>query len=339
VLVTGLVTDPRFRLHDPGPGHPERPERLLVLEELLATEAFRSLPRIAPRLAEEDEIERVHDRMHVRAIAASEGRACTRYDPDTAASARSFEVARLAAGAAIELADAILDGSVANGFAALRPPGHHAERDRPMGFCLFNNVAIAARHLRVRRGLERVLVLDWDVHHGNGTQHTFYGDPSVMYVSLHQYPFYPGTGGADEIGAGEGTGYTVNVPMPAGCGDAIYRAAFRDLILPIARSFDPEFVLVSAGFDAHRDDPLASMALSAQAFADMTDALVALADECCDGRIMLLLEGGYSLEALRDSVRVVLEHLGTPRTFDADDGDLTSWGRAACEALSGYWKI
>jgi len=310
-----------------------------VLEELFATEAFRSLPRIAPRLAEEAEIERVHDRMHVRAIAASEGRACTRYDPDTAASARSFEAAKLAAGASIDLADAILDGAVNNGFAALRPPGHHAERDRPMGFCLFNNVAIAARHLCVERGLERVLVLDWDVHHGNGTQHTFYGDPSVMYVSLHQYPFYPGTGSADEIGAGDGVGFTVNVPMPAGCGDATYRAAFRDLILPIARSFDPQFVLVSAGFDAHRDDPLASMALSAEAFGDMTDALVALADECCDGRIMCLLEGGYSLEALRDSVKLVLEHLASPGEFAAEDGELTPWGRVARELLAAYWKI
>jgi acetoin utilization deacetylase AcuC-like enzyme len=339
---TGLVVDPRFREHDPGAHHPERPERLKVLEELFAGAPYASLPRIAPRPALEEEIARVHDRAQIRSVAASAGKPVTHFDADTSASAKSFDAALLAAGAAIEMADAILDGSLNNGFAALRPPGHHAERDRAMGFCFFNNVAVVARHLRDKRRLGRVLVLDWDVHHGNGTQHTFWGDASVMYVSLHQFPFYPGTGNANEIGYGEGAGYTVNLPMRAGWGPEEYLAAFRDVVVPIARRFAPEFVLVSAGFDAHHADPLASMELDPAAFAAMTDAVSAIADESADGRVLLLLEGGYSLEALRDSVAAVVERLRDPRDPAAlgdGGGELTSWGEASRTALRAYWDI
>jgi acetoin utilization deacetylase AcuC-like enzyme len=258
VRTSGLVTDRRFREHNPGSHHPERAERLVVLDELFGSAPLSDLPRIAPRLAREQEIARVHEPDLLRAVAASAGKPRTQYDADTAASAGSFEAALLAAGGAIELVDAVCDGTVANGFAALRPPGHHAERDRAMGFCFFNNVAVAARHLQAERGRERILILDWDVHHGNGTQHAFYADPSVLYVSLHQFPFYPGTGSFDEIGAGAGAGFTVNLPMRAGWGPAEYAAAFRDVIVPVALRFDPDFVLVSAGFDAHRDDPLTS---------------------------------------------------------------------------------
>jgi acetoin utilization deacetylase AcuC-like enzyme len=335
----GLVTDPRFRAHDPGPHHPECPERLEVLESLFASGDLRDVPRVPARAATEEELTRVHLPALVRMVAASAGREHTRYDADTSASAGTFEAACLAAGGAIELVDAVLDGELDCGFAALRPPGHHAEADRPMGFCFFNNVAVVAEHLRRGRGLERILILDWDVHHGNGTQHSFYDDPGVVYASLHQYPFYPGTGGAEEIGRGAGAGFTVNMPMPAGAGHDDYMAAFRELLLPVAHQFDPQFVLVSAGFDAHRDDPLASIELTEASFAAMTDALVGLADEHCRGRMALLLEGGYSLDALRDSVRATLDALRAPRHFEAAQGSLTAWGRAARSALAAYWNI
>jgi acetoin utilization deacetylase AcuC-like enzyme len=336
---TGLVTDRRFQQHEPGPHHPERPERLQVLDELFASAAYRDLPRIDARPAREEELARVHEAAHLRAVAASAGKPLTRYDADTSASAGSFEAALLAAGAAIELADAVCARDVSNGFAALRPPGHHAERDRPMGFCLFNNVAVVARHLQAERGRKRILVLDWDVHHGNGTQHTFYDDPSVMYVSLHQFPFYPGTGNFDEIGVGSGLGYTVNLPMRAGSGPGEYAAAFRDVVVPTALRFDPDFVLVSAGFDAHLEDPLAMMSLDSAAFATMTDAMVEIADGCCGGDIVLLLEGGYSLEALRESVDAVLQRLARPQPFAAPAAELSPWSEAARKTLAPYWKI
>lgn len=335
----GIVADPRFRDHDPGAHHPECPERLEVLDEVFAAPDLAAAVRAATRPANEEELGRVHTPAHLRAVAASAERQVTRYDPDTAASPRTFEAARYAAGSAIELADAVYAGDLECGFAALRPPGHHAEADRPMGFCFFNNVAVVAEHLRARRGLDRILVVDWDVHHGNGTQHSFYADEGVMYASLHQYPFYPGTGGAEEIGSGTGAGTTVNVPMPAGSGHDDYMAAFRDLLLPVAQEFRPQFVLVSAGFDAHRDDPLAAVELDENSFAAMTHALTGLAAEHCDGRIVLLLEGGYSLIALARSVRATLDALRSPQRFEASAGELNAWGRSAKQALSAHWKI
>jgi acetoin utilization deacetylase AcuC-like enzyme len=334
---TGLLADRRFLAHDTGRRHPESPERVAALCDLFDGEGFRDFVRLDPRPATEDELRRVHGHDHVAGVAASAGRAHTQFDADTPASAGSFEAALLAAGGAVAMADAVMDGDIDNGFAALRPPGHHAEADRPMGFCLFNNVAVVARHLTAARGLRRVLVLDWDVHHGNGTQHSFYDAADVLYVSTHQYPFYPGTGAAGEIGVGAGSGFTVNVPMPAGAGDPEYLAAFRDLVLPIANEFAPEFVLVSAGFDAHRMDPLASIELGTAAFAAMTDAMVEVADRSADGRLLLLLEGGYDLAALVDSVSTSVAHLREPGVFAAPDGELTPWGRISRSALSPYW--
>jgi len=336
---TGLVVDPRFRLHDPGAHHPECPDRVRVLEELFEGPEYADLPRIAAREADQEEIARVHEQELVRSVAASRGKPVTHFDADTSASAGSFEAALLAAGSAMELADAVCDGAVHNGFAALRPPGHHAERNRPMGFCFFNNVAVLARHLQARRGRRRILIVDWDVHHGNGTQHSFWDDPSVMYASLHQFPFYPGTGNVDEIGGGGGAGYTVNLPMRAGCGPAEYGAAFRDVIVPIATRFRPDFVLVSAGFDAHRDDPLASMSLDRAAFASMTDAVTGIADECCNGNLVMLLEGGYSLEALRESVAAVVERLRFPGAFTDERAEMTAWSEASRQVLRRYWDI
>jgi acetoin utilization deacetylase AcuC-like enzyme len=281
----------------------------------------------------------VHSRAHVAAVAASAGRALTHFDADTAACARSFEAASLAAGTAVEVADAIVDGGIERGFAAVRPPGHHAESDRAMGFCFFNNAAVVARHLTAVRGLSKVLILDWDVHHGNGTQQIFYDDADVMYVSLHQYPFYPGTGSVDEVGRAKGEGFTANLPMPAGAGDDDYMAAMRDVIIPLAMQFDPEFVLVSAGFDAHKDDPLASIDLTTDAFARMSEALNEVAERCCRGRLMMLLEGGYNLQALRDCTATVCRTLIDPRPFGPSPARLSAWSEQSLRTLRAYWKI
>ena len=230
-------------------------------------------------------------------------------DPDTFVSAASYDVALLAAGGCVDLALRVARGAARAGFAAVRPPGHHAEGDRAMGFCLFNNAAIAARAVQREAGVERVLVLDWDVHHGNGTQHTFETDPSVLYVSTHQYPFYPGTGAAGEIGIGRGEGATLNVPMPAGCGDAEYIGVFQRVIAPAARAFRPDYWIVSCGFDAHEDDPLAAMRVTQSGYAALTAIVRALADELSGGRMLFVLEGGYSLRGLREGVDALLAGL------------------------------
>jgi acetoin utilization deacetylase AcuC-like enzyme len=297
----GLVEDPRFREHRGPAGHPERPERLLAVAEAL--EPHRpALRTIAPRAAEDDELLRIHGRGHLARVADAARRAPTHLDADTFLSPASLEVARLAAGGTVDLARAVVQRKVHAGLAAVRPPGHHAEAGRAMGFCLFNNVAVAARALQADEGVERVLILDWDVHHGNGTQHSFEDDPSVLYFSTHQFPYYPGTGAASEAGSGRGAGATVNVPMPAGCGDAEYVGVFQRVLVPVVRAFAPDVMLVSAGFDAHRDDPLAAMEVSASGFAAMAAIVRTVADECCQGRLLFVLEGGYAASGLREGV-------------------------------------
>jgi acetoin utilization deacetylase AcuC-like enzyme len=296
-----VAQDPRFREHRAPPGHPERAERLEAVARAVAEQAGR-LDGWSPRPASDEEILRVHTREHLARVTEAARQAPARLDPDTFVSSASAEVARLAAGTVVELALAIARGTPAGGLVAVRPPGHHAEAARAMGFCLYNHVAIAVRALQAQARLERVLVLDWDVHHGNGTQHTFERDPSVLYLSTHQYPYYPGTGAATEAGLGPGEGTTVNVPLPAGCGDTEYVGA-------LARSFRPEFLLVSCGFDAHRDDPLASMEVSGDGFAAMADTVRALADETCGGRLLFVLEGGYALSGLYEGTRAVLDAL------------------------------
>ena len=307
---TAVVLDRRYEAHDPGPGHPESPQRIRAIADALANYRREGLVELEPRLATTDEIALNHGAEHIERVVATAGRAFSAFDADTPTSARSYETARLAAGGYLALLDAIVARDADNGFAFVRPPGHHAEANRAMGFCLFNNVAIGARHLRARHGLGRILIVDWDVHHGNGTQRSFYDDPDVLYVSTHQYPFYPGTGAATEVGAGEGRGRTVNVPFPAGCGDDEYVAAFADIIVPIATQFRPEFVLISAGFDAHRRDPLAGMQMTEAGFRALTRALLRVAREHAGGRVAAVLEGGYDLQALGASVTAVLDELG-----------------------------
>ncbi len=305
---TGIVIDPRFEQHLTGAGHPERPARIAAL--LLA---LRNLPdgfaAIEPRHASGDEIALVHSPAYVEEVAASAFYDRFAFDPDTQVSAGSFDTARLAAGALLALLDAIMARQIDNGFAFVRPPGHHAERHRAMGFCLFNNVAIGAEYLRRRYGFERILILDWDVHHGNGTQHMFERDAGVLYMSTHEFPFYPGTGAADEVGEGSGEGYTVNVPLPGGCGDGEYYEMFQRVVEPIAHQYKPQFVLISAGFDAHARDPLGGMQLSTQAYGWMTTALLRVAQEHAGGRCAAILEGGYDLETLCSSSLAVLDEL------------------------------
>lgn len=289
----GLLTDAVFREHDAGPGHPEHAGRLdAVLRGLKEAGLDRSLVPVAPRPATREELRRVHAAAHVDLVAGTAGRR-VRLDPDTATSPRSHEAALLAAGAVVEAVDRVLDARLDRAFCAVRPPGHHATRSRAMGFCLYNNVAVGAA-AALARGLDRVAVLDFDVHHGNGTQDVFEEDPRVLFVSSHQYPFYPGTGGLDEVGEGPGRGFTVNLPMPAGCGDEEYARVYRDVVGPVVRSFDPQLVLVSAGFDIARGDPLASMQVTSAGFEVLAEACVAAASGAAAGRVVAVLEGGYS---------------------------------------------
>ncbi|MGR8920509.1 MAG: histone deacetylase family protein [Gammaproteobacteria bacterium] len=309
-MPTGLIYDERFRNHDTGPHHPERPERMDAAIASLREAAWHGeLVELAARDADLSVIETTHSLDYIRrAESACEDRAPFLDTTDVTISADSWDVAVLAAGTPLVLADAMVDGRIDNGFALLRPPGHHAEREMAMGFCLFNNIAILARYLQATHGMDKIAILDWDVHHGNGTQHSFEEDPSVLYVSLHQYPYYPGTGSASEDGRGRGRGATLNVPMPAGATDTAYERAFMEQVLPALDGFKPECVLISAGFDAHADDPLADVQLSTSMYGWMSLRMLEVADQHADGRLLSVLEGGYHLERLADCVR---EHVGT----------------------------
>ena len=302
----GIVRDERYLLHDMGP-HPESPDRLRVIYQTLGEKEMEGLfVEIPPRAAAREEIEMVHAPTYVERVAETAGKPHVRLDPDTSTCSASYEAAIWAAGGLLEAIDAVVAGNVDSAFALVRPPGHHAEEARAMGFCLFNNIAIGARHARKRHGLDRILIVDWDLHHGNGTQNAFYHESEVLYFSTHQYPFYPGTGAANEIGLKTGAGYTVNVPLSTGGGDSEYANIFTHILAPIARAYQPHLVLVSAGFDTHHNDPLGGMRMTAEGFARLTSILKDIARSTCSGRVVMTLEGGYDLTALRDSVRAVL---------------------------------
>jgi acetoin utilization deacetylase AcuC-like enzyme len=338
---TGVVIDPRYLAHDTGAGHPECPERIAVLLPLVDAAGL-GLTALTPRPASGDELALVHDGAYVEEVAATQQKAWFAFDADTPTSPQSYATACLAAGGFLALLDAIMNGAVDNGFAFVRPPGHHAERHRAMGFCLFNNVAVGAEYLRRRYGLQRILIVDWDLHHGNGTQHMFESDPGVLYVSAHQYPYYPGTGAADEVGRGEGEGYTVNLAFPAGFGDAEYRTAFTRIIEPIARQYAPQFVLISAGFDAHVRDPLGGMQLTEAGFTAMTRTLLEIAREHAAGRCAAILEGGYDLTAIRGSAATVLQELRGADRLPLPL-QVSSRGDALLERVAAiqrrYWKL
>jgi len=304
---TGLIYHPDYLLHDTGGYHPESPLRLKAITgRLEETGLMRRLTVVRPdppRPDLSDWMGRVHPTVHLNRMERLQPETgIARIDADTVMSPQSFRVARLAVEGLLTAADGIVAGRLKNAFCAVRPPGHHAESSRAMGFCLLNNVAIAARYLQGRHGFKRIMIVDWDVHHGNGTQHIFEEDPTVFYFSIHQFPLYPGTGRADEHGRGAGEGYTLNCPLPPGKGDDDYIAVFEKSLRPAFEAFRPDFILISAGFDAHRDDPLANMRVTEDGFGEMTRMVMKWADIHSGGRILSCLEGGYNLDALARSV-------------------------------------
>ncbi len=294
------------------PGHPESPQRMLAIMDLLeSTNILSDISQVDINTTQIEQITRVHSEALIRRIRQTCERGGGHLDADTYTTADSFKLALDASGTTTILLDLVMESEARNGMALVRPPGHHAERDRVGGFCLFNNIAVAARQAQEVHGAERVLIVDIDVHHGNGTQDIFYDDPTVLYVSIHQfgYFFYPGTGAINEIGTGPGHGYTVNIPFPPGAGDQWYLAAFNDLIRPRVKVFSPDVVLVSAGFDAHWIDPLASAALTLGGYSNLTAKLIEMADDFCSGKILFVLEGGYHPIALSHGVLNTLYRL------------------------------
>jgi acetoin utilization deacetylase AcuC-like enzyme len=313
--MTGFVYSDLYLKHDTGEGHPERPGRLTAIVSKLKQDGLLArLVPLQPAPAALDWITTIHAPGYIERV-RNECRAGRGYvdTPDSPASTGSYDVALMAAGGLLVAVDAVMDGRVRNAFCAVRPPGHHALKNRAMGFCLFNNVAIAARYIQQKHKLARVLIVDWDVHHGNGTQAAFNEDPTVFYFSIHQSPFYPGTGGADETGAGRGLGTKLNVPLPAGCGDADYKKAFEEKLVPAAAAFKPDFVLVSAGFDAAQGDLLGRMKVTPDGYAALTRIVRGIAETYCGGRLVSTLEGGYDLGALAASAEAHLRVLMEPK--------------------------
>ena len=299
---------------------------------------------LEPRPATREELLRVHAERYLDVVAGTAGRA-VRLDPDTFTSPQSHEVGLLAAGAVLSAVDRILTRApdLTRAFAFVRPPGHHAERDRAMGFCLYNNAAIAAAHA-LQRGAERVAVVDYDVHHGNGTQWIFYEDPRVLYMSTHQFPFYPGTGDATQVGGGNGLGFTLNVPLEAGCNDADYWAVWRTVITPVLEQFGPDLIIVSAGFDAHERDPLAGMRMTAEGYARLTAELCAVSDRCCGGRLVLVTEGGYDRKALTECLELTVAVVAGERPAPPSIDEVPSWRTAEAIAAvraahAPYWRL
>jgi acetoin utilization deacetylase AcuC-like enzyme len=333
-----VVASPQFGAHVTPPGHPERIERAEVFDRVAAGWAARGGRSIEPRPATREELARVHNGEYLDEIEATAGRAAM-LDPDTFTSPQSQEVALLAAGAAIKAVDHALVAKEP-AFALVRPPGHHAERDRAMGFCLYNNVAVAAAH-GIARGLSRVAVVDIDVHHGNGTQWIFYDDARVLYVSTHQFPFYPGTGAAGEVGHAAGAGFTVNVPLEAGAGDADYSLVYHSIVRPVLEQFGPELVIVSAGFDAHERDPLASMRVTTSGYAAIVQSLRVSAG---GAGLVLVTEGGYDLQALAECLEASFTVLSETTLHDSEPASSDSAPRgeralaAVRAAQSAYWR-
>ncbi|HTM49788.1 MAG TPA: histone deacetylase [Bryobacteraceae bacterium] len=311
---TAILADPIYKEHWTGEGHPERPARFDVVVQALEREGFvKDAPRIRARLATEDEIALCHARKYIeiakRDVSHAPGTMST---GDTEIGPRSFEVALMAVGGALNAVDAVFAGKARNAFCAVRPPGHHATPNRGMGFCLFNNVAIAARYAQKKHGIDTALIVDWDVHHGNGTQDIFYTDGSVFYFSTHQSPWYPGTGDADETGEGKGKGRILNCPAAAGAGRKEILGAFQTRLMPVMRDFKPDMVFVSAGFDSRLGDPLGQFKLTDADFTDLTDVMLEIADSYAGGRLVSLLEGGYSLTGLGAGVAAHVAALRGP---------------------------
>jgi acetoin utilization deacetylase AcuC-like enzyme len=337
-----IVTSDRFADHVTPPGHPERIERAEAMQVVADRARAAGREIIEPRRATDEDLVRVHVPEHLETIGAARGRTAM-IDEDTFMSPDSDEVARLAAGAVLTAVDRVLDGPRGTrAFAMVRPPGHHAEADRAMGFCLYNSVAVGAAAAR-SRGVDRVAVVDFDVHHGNGTQWIFYEDPSVLFVSSHQFPFYPGTGAAAEVGRGDGAGRTVNLPLEVGATDADFDRVYGEVAVPLLGEFQPDLLLVSAGFDAHVNDPLAGMRMTGEGFGRLLTRLIGAADDLCGGRIVLVTEGGYDTAALADCCQRVID-LGSAGALDAlppatgDTRRAESTLAAVRQAQAPYWR-
>ncbi len=317
---TAIFKNDLFMRHNPGSNHPESPERLGVIYDVLKDSELKScftLPEFST--VSHETLATNHSSSLIHQVELTSGSESDFLDADTSTSADSCAAAKLAVGAVTKGVDLLMAKEIDNGFALVRPPGHHAESDRAMGFCLFNNIAIAARHAKKEYGVDRVMIVDWDLHHGNGTQNSFYETNDVLFVSTHQYPHYPGSGSLLQTGRGEGEGYTINVPMTGGQGDMEYASIFKDIIVPLGLQYKPQLILVSAGFDVYFDDPLGAMRVSHEGFGYMTRKIVELADTVCDGRVLVTLEGGYDLTWLRNCVFAVLsELLGTQLPLDID---------------------
>ena len=304
---TGLIRDNAYLEHITSDFHPEHPDRLRAIYSILEDQELQGKTAVLEaREATAEEIQWIHTESYYQKIESTRDCGHRQLDPDTHVSSQSYRAAKLAAGGLCVLVDAACSGQIRNGFALVRPPGHHAEAGRGMGFCIYNNVAIAARYAQNRGLAEKVLIVDWDLHHGNGTQHSFESDPSILYFSSHQFPYYPGTGRPDETGIGKAEGYTVNVPLPGGQGDEDFIRIYQEILEPIATQFKPDLVLVSAGFDTYYRDPLGGMGVTEDGFAEITRILMRIADACCQGKIVLTLEGGYHLEGLAQSVKRVI---------------------------------
>ncbi len=341
---TAIVRDPLYLKHSNGPRHPEAPERLLAIDAMLTRFPWKEqVEDIPARDATLEELAWIHEERYIRLIEKTRESSFTVLDPDTSATADSYAAAVRAAGGTMAAAEAVLTGRYPSAFALVRPPGHHAEAGRAMGFCLFNNIAVAAACALHRHRLQRVLIVDWDVHHGNGTMHSFYDTGKVLYFSVHQFPHYPGTGRIEEIGRGEGLGFTVNVPLYGGQGDGDYLFIFDRILAPICREYRPELILVSAGFDAHCNDPLAGMRVSSEGYSALAAALRGLADECCPGRLAFTMEGGYDHIALTEGIagvlRVLIGGSGERQNIAEDPReDTRQVAEGVLRVFSPYWK-
>jgi acetoin utilization deacetylase AcuC-like enzyme len=326
---TGVVRHDIYKEHLADYPHVERPQRLQVIYDMLdgrdMADGFLTIP---PRPATHEELAWIHSQSHIQRVAATDGKPHASLDPDTQTTPRSYEAAKLAAGGLFSLIDKIFDGTVQNGFALVRPPGHHAERDRAMGFCLFNNVALGACYAMNTYSVNKVLIADWDIHHGNATQNSFYGDPRVLYFSTHRFPYYPGSGNITEVGRGQGKGFTVNVPLSPGHGDMEFYQIFKQILAPIARAFEPELILVSAGFDTYVDDPLGGMRVTPKGYGALTRIMMDLAESYCSARLAMTLEGGYHLAGLRESTKAVLKELVHDTTLTQRDLEALEQGPA-----------
>ncbi|NYT02708.1 MAG: histone deacetylase [Methanosarcinales archaeon] len=333
---TGLMYHPIYLMHETH-DHPERKERLTAIMERVKRDGL-DVEVITPQPATVDQVATIHSRRYIDQVRAISEHGGGYLDIDTVVSRDSYQAALMAAGGDIAAVDAVQSG-FDTAFALVRPPGHHAMPNRGMGFCIFNNVAIGARHAQAR-GLEKVLIVDWDVHHGNGTQAVFYEDRSVLYFSTHQFPHYPGTGRLSEVGDGDGRGYTVNVPLPSGTDDSGYLAAYREILLPIALEFKPDVVMVSAGHDPDRSDPLGGMKLTAKGFGALAGLVKSIADQCCQGRLVATLEGGYSIEAqAEDVVAELLAFQGeVPEVTGGTGMQLDGRLKEVKKVQSAYWK-